>query len=165
MGKGSLNYARPGLGYVMVKSQRLQPVVKVAEKKERSAAIAVVESRRALDEHLFKLEQLKAYLDEYRETFRILGGTGLTIQKIQEYKIFLSNLEAAVAQQHLVVKINQETYMDKLRLWMALRGKTKALGIVIGRHEQKERQENMRQDQKELDDRPPASRISLTEEK
>jgi flagellar FliJ protein len=165
MGKGSLNYARPVLGYVMVKSQRLRPVVKVAEKKERSATLAVVESKRALDEHLLKLEQLKAYLDEYRETFRILGGTGLTIQKIQEYKIFLSNLEAAVAQQHLVVKVNQKTYMDKLTLLMASRGKTKALGIVIARHEQKERQENMRQDQKELDDRPPASRISLAEEK
>lgn len=139
----------------MTKSQRLSPVVKVTEKKERSAAIAVSESKRVLDEHLLKLEHLKAYLDEYRETFRTLGETGFTVKKMQEYRIFLSNLETAVTQQHNIVKIYQETHDYSIKLWLASRRKVKALGAVIARHEKKERQEQMRRDQKELDDRPP----------
>jgi len=138
----------------MTKSQRLRPVVKVTEKKERSAAIAVAESKRVLEEHLSKLEHLKAYLDEYRETFRTLGEAGLTVQKMQEYRIFLSNLEAAVTQQHAIVKVHKETYDYNIKLWFTSRGKVKALGTVIARHEKKERQEDMRRDQKELDDRP-----------
>ena len=139
----------------MTKSHRLRPVVKVTEKKERSAAIAVAESKRVLDENLSKLEHLKAYLDEYRETFRTLGETGVTVKKIQEYRIFLSNLEAAVTQQNIMVKMNQETYDCSIKLWLVSRGKVKALDTVITRHEKKERQEETRRDQKELDDRPP----------
>jgi len=149
----------------MTKSQRLRPIVKVTEKKERSAAITVAESKRVLDENLLKLEHLKAYLDEYRGTFRSLGETGLTVKKMQEYRIFLSNLEAAVAQQNIIVKTHQETYDSSIKLWFASRGKVKALGSVIARHEKKERQDDMRKDQKELDDRPPQPGHNHEEEK
>ncbi len=149
----------------MTKSQRLRPVVKVTEKKERSAAIAVAESKRVLDEQASKLEHLKTYLDEYRETFRVLGGTGLTVQKMQEYRIFLSNLEAAVTQQHGIAKRHQEIYDCSIKLWLASRGKVKALDTIIARHEKKERQDDMRRDQKELDDRPAQPGHNHAEEK
>lgn len=149
----------------MTKSQRLRPVVRVTEKKERNAAIAVAESKRALDEQASKLGHLNAYLDEYRATFQTLGETGLTLQKVQEYRIFLSNLEAAVIQQNGMVKIYQETYDNSIKLWLASRGKVKALDTVIARHEKKERQEDMRRDQKELDDRPQHLGHSHAEEK
>lgn len=147
----------------MTKSQRLRPVVKITEKKERSAAIIVGESRRVLDEQVIKLEHLETYLEEYRDTFRILGETGLTVQKMQEYRIFLANLEAAVIQQQSVVKIHQESYDNSIKLWVASRGKVKALGTVIARHEKKEHQDDMRRDQKELDDRPKHSAHDPTE--
>lgn len=149
----------------MNKSQRLLPVVKITEKKERSAAITVGESRRVLDEQMAKLEHLARYLDEYRESFRTLGETGLTVQKMQEYRIFLANLEAAVIQQQGVVKTYQDSYDNSIKLWVATRGKVKALDTVIARHEKKEHQENMRRDQKELDDRPKHPGSDPTEAK
>lgn len=138
----------------MTKSQRLRPVVKITEKKERSAAITVAENKRVLDEQMSKLEHLKTYLDEYRGVFRAQGEAGFTVQRMQEYRIFLSNLEAAVAQQQLIVKNYQELYENSINIWRISRGKVKALDTVIARHEKKERQEDIRRDQKELDDRP-----------
>lgn len=138
----------------MTKSHRLHPVVKVTEEKERSAAIAVAESKRTLDEHILRLDQLNTYLNEYIEMFRTMGNRGLSAQKIQEYRIFLANLESAVTQQRNLATIHQETYEKNKKLWYSVRGKVKGLGIVIARHEQRERQESIRQDQKEIDDRP-----------
>ena len=140
--------------YTMTKSHRLHPVVKVAEQKEHGTAIAVAESKRLLDEQLSKLSQLNAYLNEYMEMFGILGKQGLSVQKMQEYRIFLANLEAAVTQQRHLVAMHQESYEQNKKQWYAARGKVKALGVVIAHHEQKEQQEDRRRDQKELDDRP-----------
>ena len=149
----------------MTKSQRLRPVVKITEKKERSAAITVAENKRVLDEQMSKLEHLKTYLDEYRGVFRAQGAAGFTVQRMQEYRIFLSNLEAAVTQQQLIVKNYQALYEDSIKIWRISRGKVKALDTVIARHEKKERQEDMRRDQKELDDRPKLPGHNHEEEK
>ena len=137
----------------MTKLHRLHPVIKVTDKKERSAAIAIAESKRTLDENISRLDNLNVYLYEYMGKFRAVSEQGLSAQQIQEYRIFLDNLESAVNQQRHLVAMHQESYEKNKKLWYSARGKVKALGVVITRHEQKERQENVRRDQKELDDR------------
>ena len=151
--------------YIMTKSHRLHPVIKITEKKERSVAIAVAESKRSLDGHMSRLDHLNTYLNEYIAMFRTMGEKGLSAQQMQEYRIFLANLESAVTQQRSLVTIHQETYEKNKKLWYSARGKVKALGIVIARHEQKEQQEDMRRDQKELDDRPKNINNIRVEEK
>lgn len=136
------------------KSDRLRPVARATEKNERSAAILVTESKRALDEGMLQLEQLDIYRNEYIEMFRVIGGQGLSAQKMQEHRIFIANLESAIAQQRQLVEKYQKDYDVNKKIWYASRGKVKALDTVIVRHEKKEQQEDARRDQRELDDRP-----------
>ena len=138
----------------MTKFHRLHPVIKVTDKKERSAAIAIAESKRTLDENISRLDILNVYLYEYMGKFRAVSEQGLSAHQMQEYRIFLDNLESAVNQQRHLVTMHQESYEKNKKLWYSARRKVKALGVVVARHEQKEQQENMRRDQKELDDRP-----------
>ncbi len=145
------------------KSDRLRPVARATEKKERSAAILVTESKRSLDEGMLQLEQLDIYRNEYIEMFRVIGGQGLSVQKMQEYRIFIANLESAIAQQRQLVEKYQEDYDANKKIWYASRGKVKALDAVIVRHEKKKQQEDARRDQRELDDRP--QRVNSFDEK
>ena len=149
----------------MTKLHKLYPVIKVTDKKERSAALAIAESKRTLDENISRLNNLNVYLNEYMGKFRAVSEQGLSAHQMQEYRIFLDNLESAVNQQRHLVTMHQESYEKNKKLWYSARRKVKALGVVIARHEQKEQQENMRRDQKELDDLPKNTRNIQMQEK
>ena len=61
----------------MTKLHRLYPVIKVTDKKERSAAIAIAESKRTLDENISRLNNLNVYLNEYMGKFRAVSEQGV----------------------------------------------------------------------------------------
>ena len=130
----------------MTKSQRLKPVIKVSETREQDAARALAESKRILSERQAKLADLNIYREEYNARFNALGGKAIPAIKVNEFRVFLANLNAAIACQEKMIENRQREFEDKLRIWYQVRGRVKALNGIVERYHQGEmRTENQRE--------------------
>lgn len=137
----------------MKKSQRLDPVITVAKNRERKAAQAAGESRRILDRNEAKLAELLAYRQEYAKRYEDFGRDGMEINRLNEFRQFLSRLNGAIASQRELIKIKQSELEKKNSTWNQTRVKHKSIDKIATRHRADElRDEDCRQ-QDDSDDR------------
>jgi len=137
----------------MTKSQRLKPVIKVSDTKERDAARVLAESKRILTERQARLVDLKTYREEYTTRFSAWGKSAAPAILINEYRIFLANLNAAIAHQEKMIENGQREFEDKLRIWYQVRSRVKALNVVVEKHHQEEMRAETRREQSMEDER------------
>ena len=137
----------------MTKSQRLKPVIKVSETRERDAARALAESKNTLVERQTRLADLNAYREEYTARFSAWGGSGVTAIQLNEYRVFLANLNAAIAYQEKLIENSQREFEDKLRIWHQVRGRVKALNGIVERYHQDDMRVETRREQSAEDER------------
>ena len=139
----------------MTKSQRLKPVIRVSESKERGEAVLLGQSLEALRGQERRLEELRAYLDEYRRLFVEEGVKGLGVRRLHSYHGFIVRLTQTVDYQHRRVEEARQEYERQKRAWQAARIRCQALDKVATKHLQTERRDRDRREQREADDRNP----------
>ena len=139
----------------MTKSQRLKPVIRVSESKERGEAVLLGQSLEALRGQERRLDELRAYLDEYRRLFNEEGVKGLGVRRLHSYRGFIVRLTQAVDYQHRRVEEARQEYERQKRAWQAARIRCQALDKVATKHLQTERRDRDRREQREADDRNP----------
>jgi len=122
----------------MAPSDRLKPVRRVAESRERDAAKAYGDARRALRDQQTKLEQLRRFHQEYQGRFDAACRGGLSVGELQEYLAFLARLQQAVAQQEAVVETSRQAHTEKRQQWQARHLRTQAVGKAIERFRKEE---------------------------
>jgi len=137
----------------MLKSKRLQPVIKIAKGREEDAARALSDYRRVVDQHEAKLIELRHYHDEYRLRLDEAGRNGMNIAQLNDYRNFISRLAIAIQQQEALMVECQQQLNEKNRAWLLSRGRHQALDKVAGRYEQQEHQESEKRAQAESDER------------
>ncbi len=137
----------------MTKSQRLKPVIKVSETRERDAARALAESKHMLVERQARLVDLNAYREEYTARFSTWGKNGISAIQLNEYRVFLANLNAAITYQEKLVENGQREFEDKLRIWHQVRGRVKALNGIVERYHQDDMRAATRREQSAEDER------------
>lgn len=137
----------------MTKSQRLKPVIKVSDTKERDAARALAESRRILTERQARLVDLNTYREEYTARFSAWGMSATPAILMNEYRIFLANLNAAIAHQEKMIENGQREFDDKLRVWYQARSRVKALNGIVEMHHKEEMHAETQRDQRAEDER------------
>lgn len=138
---------------VMTRSKRMQPMVRMAEHREREAARVLGESRRHLEHHEGRLAELIAYRDEYTDRYRDCSGGGMGAMRLNEYRVFLERLNQAIEQQREAVEQARIDCEQRRQGWLASRTRTQALGKAVERFHQEERRERGRREQREQDDR------------
>lgn len=142
----------------------MQPVVRVAEDRERSAARALGEAQRRIAENEAKLAELVAYREQYSQDFDSAGGVGLGARRVHEYRVFFARLGAAISQQAEIVEKLRQDCENKRRHWLEIRTRAQALDKVTERYRRGERKLEERREQLDLDERVLQRRRDLPDD-
>ncbi len=137
----------------MKRSQRLEPVVRVAENREQQAARSLGDSQSALNQAQQRLNELKNYREEYIQRFHTTGAVGMSAMQMGDYRLFLSNLSRAIEQQAGLVEQAAAVVEQQRQQWFTRRGKVKMLGNVVARFQTEEQRVVDRKEQLEQDER------------
>lgn len=137
----------------MKKSDRMMPIKQIATDHEHEAVKELGQSQRSLSEHEMKLEQLKNYRAEYARLFQEHGSRGMDGSQLQAYQSFIAQLDTAIRQQHDMIKYVEDECEEKRQVWQQRHTRTEALGKTIERFQNTEKQQQDRQEQREIDDR------------
>ena len=139
------------------KSQRLQPVVKVAEGREQQAAKALGEAQTALNAAQQQLTELETYRDEYVQRFQQAGALGMGAARLEDYRHFLHKLGQAIEQQTQAVVQAEKLVAKRREHWFTHRGKVRMLDTVVSRYQAVEQRQEARKEQGEQDERNQAA--------
>ena len=137
----------------MKKSKRMQPILRIAESKEKRAAIALGEAQSQLQMHIARLQELQNYQNEYINRFQQNGQNGVEISMVLSFKSFLEKLNQAIEQQKETVATANQLVENCKQHWFASRGQVKMYNNVITRFQSEETEALEKQEQKDLDER------------
>lgn len=137
----------------MTKSKRMEPVARVAEQRERKAAVEMAEFRRFLEGQQAKLDDLNNYRAEYARTFEQAGRGGMDAARMADYRRILARLSDAIIYQEQRLASLQGEYEQVRRRWTDTRTRTAALDKVMERYREEERRDGDRREQGESDER------------
>jgi flagellar FliJ protein len=136
----------------MVRSKRLQPVADIAQKKERSAAEKLGESKRVLAEQEHKLSELQSYRLEYQQRLNDMGRQGISGSVLMGYQRFLAQLDQVIRQQSDIVQRAAGAVNQSQDHWQQAYTEQSAIQSVIKKHQQTEYLAQQQREQKETDE-------------
>lgn len=137
------------------KSKRMQPIVRVADQRERQAAQALGDARGVAAQQESRLTDLRNYRQEYVNRFEALGRTGITGAQIREYQRFLDQLDRAISQQEQTLIKAQQAVDGSKQEWVNKNTKATAIRNVVDRFQKAEAYSAARSEQKDTDNRRP----------
>lgn len=132
----------------MKKSQRIQPVKKVVEFKERQAAVALGIARNDLQIKQARLAELVSYQAEYAQDFHEKGKQGLGVLMLKTFQSFLEKLGVAIREQEQRVVHAERIAGQKQQVWMKTRQQVQIYNNVLDRFSKEESQHQEKQEQK-----------------
>jgi flagellar FliJ protein len=137
----------------MTKSKRMQPVARVADQRERQAAVEMAEFRRFLDAQQAKLDELNTYRNDYARHFEQAGRGGMDAARMADYRRILARLNDAIAYQEKRLISLHNDYEQVRRRWTDTRTRAAALDKVMERYRAEELRETEQREQGESDER------------
>jgi len=143
------------------RSERLQPVQKVAENREQDAAKAMGKASIHVEELEIRLTELIAFREEYARNFLSAGAAGMGVSRMREYQTFISRIDQAIAYQQTMIEQGKRAYAERQRVWRHLHSRVLAMDKLATRYRQQERAYAEQREQKETDER--AQRVSRIE--
>lgn len=138
----------------MTKSEKLQPIAKIRKQQELNAGRLHGESIRQAEKQQKQLDELISYREQYSKSFLSASESGLSAIQMQEYRIFISRLDDAIAQQQQYVTNDQNKCEISQREWLDKRSKCKMIDKIVETRQHAEHQEKEKTEQRELEDRP-----------
>jgi len=137
----------------MGNNHRLQPAVQLAQRREDSAAHALADFQRRLDEQQARLQQLLEFRREYSEQLNTSSRSGISSLRFHDYMVFLAKLDRSIAKSRQNLETLQREFQHKRHLWLMSHAKIQALeGVVKRDHREQERAQN-RREQTDSDER------------
>jgi len=137
----------------MKRSQRFEPVVKVAENREQEAARLLGNAQATLTDAQQRLAELEGYREEYIKRFHATGSIGMSAAQMMDYRAFLVKLDQAIVEQGIVVGQAAGHVEQQRQEWFARRGKVKMLDTVVARYQADEQRDANRKEQGDQDER------------
>lgn len=136
----------------VTRAVRLAPVVEMAEKAEREAALQLGHCQGLVSQAEAKLGELESFRGDYQQQWINEGGKGVSGQWLMNYQRFLSQLEVAIGQQHQSLEWHRAN-LDKVRvIWQQRYARLEGLRKLVQRYIDEARQAEDRREQKLLDD-------------
>ena len=131
----------------------MQPVQRVAQSREQTAMQKLGQSQQYLDAQRKKLDELRAYRDQYAREFEAHGGGGLGTIRLQDYRVFLGRLNDAVRQQEAIIAKCIGQHEKTRQQWLETRSRAQAIDKVVAGYRQDERKQVDQKEQREQDER------------
>lgn len=124
----------------MLRSQRLQVVLKLEEQKESQALEKMAEAQKAFEVQRQQIENLERYQQEYRNQIRADQHGVVPVSRLQAWQAFIGQLDQVIAQQQTVLE-QARTQLDSRRedwqiAWERRRGMEKY--IETCRHQEQQ---------------------------
>jgi flagellar FliJ protein len=137
----------------MMRSRRLDAVVRIAEDRERDAVGIFAESRSRLATQEQRLEMLLDYRAEYEGRFKERGAEGMDMGQLLEYRAFLDRLNRAIEQQRAVLTEAQQRMTADRQRWLEETRRAQSLSKVQERLRGDEQRSADAREQQETDER------------
>jgi flagellar FliJ protein len=135
----------------MTRSQRMEPVKRLADDKADVAAKALAEAQRRLEEQQRRQEQLQEFRGQYQTQRARSGETGIDGFRLRDYNAFVGRIDEAIAQQRQAVAQAEAEVARLHQQWTELLGRARAIDKVVDRYQQDERRDQERRDQRQSD--------------
>jgi len=133
------------------RSKRLEPIARIAGERERRAARTLADDRRRLRELEERCAELERYRDEYAER-GAAPSEGSSGAELKNYQRFMDRLDRAIAEARARLERARERCERRRRDWVATRAHAHAIENVISRHRHRERRDDERREQQQLDE-------------
>jgi flagellar protein FliJ len=130
------------------RSDRLQPAVEQAQRREKDALQRMAEHQQKLAHAEQQLEELKRYRSDYR-----LGDGGLTVSALLNRQQFVERIDQAIIQQERLIERLQRQLDTSRQRWLQAHARENALDSVVERFRRQEEQREQRLEQAEVDER------------
>jgi flagellar FliJ protein len=115
---------------MMKRSQRIKTIVEIKAAQEKSSLEALGASQRKLLTTQAQVESLRKYRQEYQDRFRQLGGVGISVVQLLEFRSFMDKLDQAIAGQEHTLSECETDLMMKRKIWEGLHHRTQSLQKV-----------------------------------
>jgi flagellar protein FliJ len=143
----------------MRNSQRMQPVAKIAQSRERDAARRMGKDMQMLEQQQQQLDQLITYRDQYLQSYQNAGKAGITATQMREYQLFISRLNDAIVQQRQQLIACRQTSEKSSSSWRDSRTHSKKIDKIVEQRRHNEEREKRGREQSEQDDRRLSPRL------
>ncbi len=134
-------------------SKRFQPIQRIADERERKAAIALGEKLKAKRDAEQQLKVLTDYHADYLEQYRRAVKCTLPAAQLRGYQNFLDQLEAAIGQQEQVLRGRRSACDDSKAQWTDQYRRSQVMNNVVDRLKEDERRHVDKREQSALDER------------
>jgi flagellar export protein FliJ len=136
----------------MNRATRLEPLADYAGRVETEAARRLAASTAALAAKEKEVEQLRAYLAEYRRRAELADAT-TDPMRWQNARAFLAKLSAVVAARETELVAAVERYRHEAERWRDSHRRTKSLDKLVADGAREARAATAKREQRELDER------------
>ncbi|WNF48217.1 flagellar export protein FliJ [Pseudomonas sp. SG20056] len=134
------------------RAARLAPVVDMAERAEREAALQLGRCQGLLRQAEVQLGDLERYRGDYQQQWISEGQRGVSGQWLMNYQRFLTQLETAIGQQRNSVDWHRAN-MEKVReVWQQRYARLEGLRKLVKRYQDEARLAEDKREQKLLDE-------------
>jgi flagellar protein FliJ len=137
----------------MTRSERMAPVQRVLDQKEKDRARELVESRTRLSQAQEKLRDLEQYRQDYEQAFQQRARAGQPVRELRDFQVFLARLDQAIQQQRQIVANHESEVGGHSAQWQSAARQVKAVDSVVERWNGEERRAQDRREQKQTDER------------
>lgn len=134
------------------KSQRMEPVNKLAEKQEQQSALIYSQCMSKVQEMENQLQQLYDYRDGYNQQMTRLSKQGVGSHRLQDTLMFMNNLNKSIEAILMQIKQQKQVCEKKKEDWMVLHNKKRIYSKVTEKYSQQEQIIKNKNEQKLLDE-------------
>ncbi|MBB5321274.1 flagellar export protein FliJ [Marinobacter oulmenensis] len=136
----------------MLRSQRLQPVLALEERKEQEALDRMGEARQQVDSHREQVENLENYQQEYRNQIRASQQGVVPVTRLQAWQAFIAQLDQVIAAQQQQLKQAEQQFEQRRREWQQAWERRRGMEKYIETCRQQEQREQDLREQKMADE-------------
>lgn len=136
----------------MKRSDRMKPILDVAQRREQQAAHVLGRVQRDLTEQRNKLYTLNEYREEYKQRFHSQATQGISATQLHSFQQFIQQLDLAINEQLKKIFRLEEACNSSRKNWQHERQHTQVLDSVMTRFENLEKVQQGRREQRMLDE-------------
>lgn len=136
----------------MKKSQRLKMLVDLKAQQEKNALKSLGSAQRKLADIQAQVDNLQRYRKEYLDNFNRLGGSGVQMTRLVEFRSFIDKLDQAMTGQEQLLAASREELRQKRQAWESVRQKTEGLQKILDSAHAAEQKEDLRKEQVQTDE-------------
>lgn len=136
----------------MKRSDRMKPILDVAQRREQQAAHVLGRVQRDLNEQRNKLYTLSQYREEYKQRFQFQAMQGISATQLHSFQQFIQQLDLAINEQVKKIARLEEACASSRKNWQHEKQHSQAIDSVVNRFIGQERIQHDRREQRLLDD-------------